>query len=74
MNRTDALYKFIVQYIEDNGRPPTLREMAAAIGTSSTGVATYHRDKLIRAGLLEHEPEISRGLKVSDTAEQEKQK
>lgn len=63
-DRTDTLYKFIRQYIEDNGRPPSLREMATAIDSKSTSIATYHRDLLIEAGLLEHEPEIARGIRL----------
>lgn len=55
---------FIRAYSSERGRPPTLREIGDAVGISSTNGVRYHLEVLKRAGLLEQDPMVSRGLRL----------
>ncbi len=47
-----AVYDFIRSYIEDNSIPPTVREIGAAVGLSSTSTVHAHIKTLKEKGLL----------------------
>jgi len=61
-----AVLAYIRQYIVKCGFAPTVREIARGVGLGSTSVVNYHLNRLVRAGLLERHPWISRGLAVPD--------
>jgi len=48
----DRLLAFYREYYEENGIPPTLREVADACNFSSTSVVYYHLGILIDRGLM----------------------
>jgi SOS-response transcriptional repressor LexA len=48
--RTVDLLAYLDSYFLENMRPPTIREIAAAIGTPSTSVASYYLANLVRSG------------------------
>ena len=51
--RQKRIIEYFIFYKEDhNGIPPTVREVAKAIGTPSSSVAFYHLKKLEEKGLL----------------------
>lgn len=52
-----------------NGYPPTVREIGAACGLSSSSTVAAHIDWLIRAGLLAGEPKRCRTLRVTERGE-----
>jgi len=51
-------------WIEQHGRPPTLREMAQRMGGSSTNAIRDHLRVLESKGCLKREARLSRGLEV----------
>jgi repressor LexA len=66
--RQQSMLEFIANYIHDHTRPPTIREIGEAVGISSTSVVNYNLTRLEEKGLLEREAEVSRGLRLTQTA------
>lgn len=66
--RQQGMLDYIHEYIEENGRPPTIREIGGAVRISSTSVVNYNLTKLQEKGLLERDAEVSRGLRLTDKA------
>jgi len=64
--RQKAMLAFIRKFIEENDYPPTIREIGAAVGISSTSVVNYNLDQLERKGHLIRNREVSRGLRLTD--------
>ncbi len=62
--RQEAIVNFIELFLDDNGYPPTIREIGKACGISSTSVVNYNLNKLEREGLLMRDREVSRGLRL----------
>jgi repressor LexA len=63
--RQKSILKFISDFVDSNGYPPTIREIGKACGISSTSVVNYNLNKLEREGLLTRDREVSRGLRLS---------
>ncbi len=61
-----AVLFFIVEYLGENGYPPSIREIQDEVGISSTSVVSYNLDKLAEAGLIERESTVSRGIRLSE--------
>ena len=40
--KQEKILAFINQYIEENGFPPAVREIGAAVGLKSTATVSYH--------------------------------
>lgn len=66
--RQKSILKYIWDYIQDSGRPPTIREIGAAVSISSTSVVNYNLTRLKERGLLDRDAEVSRGLRLTDLA------
>jgi len=64
--RQKAMLEFIRQFIDENDYPPTIREIGAAVGISSTSVVNYNLDQLERKGYIIRNREVSRGLRLTD--------
>ncbi|MBM2811639.1 MAG: lexA, partial [Chloroflexi bacterium] len=60
------MLQFIGSYMDDHGRPPTVREIGLAVGISSTSVVDYNLRVLERDGHLRRERELSRGIELPD--------
>ena len=60
--KTDKVYKFVVDYIEANGFPPSIREICAKVGIKSTATAYSYVDKLKERGLLGKSPMKKRAI------------
>lgn len=58
------VFEFIKSQIVETNRPPTLREMCAEFGMSSTGSVQDVVRALIKKGYIEKEPHVSRGIKI----------
>lgn len=54
----------IVRYVAVNGYPPSVRELGAAVGLSSTNTVAHHLHALERAGYLRRVPGRPRALQV----------
>lgn len=65
--RQEAMLEFIAEFVEENGYPPTIREIGKACSISSTSVVNYNLNKLERAELLTRDREVSRGLRLADS-------
>lgn len=59
------ILEFVGEYINDNGYPPSMREICSAAGISSTSVVSYNLDRLEEAGYITRDREVSRGLKLA---------
>ncbi|HEU5379309.1 MAG TPA: transcriptional repressor LexA [Ktedonobacteraceae bacterium] len=58
------IYDFIVNYMRDEGMPPTNREIGQAMKIASTGHVDYHLSMLEKKGYIIREPKKSRGIKL----------
>ena len=66
--RQEGMLQFIYTSIEDESRPPTIREIGGALDISSTSVVNYNLNRLKDKGLLERDKTVSRGLRLTDNA------
>lgn len=62
--RQKSILQFMAAYIDDNGFPPTIREIGTAAGIASTSVVNYNLNKLVSAGFLERSDRVSRGMRL----------
>ena len=56
------IYNFITKYMDENGRPPTNREIGHAVGIGSTGHVDYHLTVLEKKGFILRDRKTSRGI------------
>lgn len=63
--RRRRILRYIAREIDRHGYPPTIREIGAAVGISSTSLVNYHLLKLEDAGLIERSDAVSRGLSLT---------
>jgi repressor LexA len=66
--RQKGMLHYIHSSIEDESRPPTIREIGGALKISSTSVVNYNLNRLRDKGLLERDRTVSRGLRLTDSA------
>lgn len=64
--RQQRILNFIRQFIDEHDYPPTIREIGQAVNISSTSVVNYNLNKLVDAGLIERNAEVSRGLRLRE--------
>ena len=67
-DRQQRILDFIRSFVEEHDYPPTIREIGQAVDISSTSVVNYNLNKLVDAGLIERNAEVSRGLRMLDSA------
>ena len=60
------LIEFIHRHNVDIGWPPSVREIQSEFGMSSTSVVAYWVDKTVNAGLIERDPGVARGLRITE--------
>ena len=65
--KLDAIYKFIVDFTNENNYPPTVREIVAQFALSSTSLAHYYIDKLRKMGRISNEKNKNRSITTSST-------
>lgn len=58
------IYKFIKSYINEKSYPPSVREICAAVGLSSTSTVHGHLERLERKGLIKRDPTKPRTIEV----------
>lgn len=64
--RRKRVLEFIQTFIEDNGLPPTVRDIQLACDISSTSVVDYNLRVLDRDGFLNRKPDVARGIELLD--------
>ena len=55
---------FMLQFMEEKGYPPTVRDIQSGCGISSTSVVDYHLKVLEKEGRIRRDPEVSRGIEL----------
>ena len=63
--RQQEIWKFVVDYVERRGYPPTVREIGEAVGLASPSTVHAHLANLERAGLLRRDPTKPRALELN---------
>ncbi len=73
MTKHDALRKqriieYIATTVRDSGYPPSVREIAAAVGLASTSAVHHHLSALEKEGMLERDATQSRAMRLTPAA------
>lgn len=61
------VYKFIVNFVDENGFPPSVREICSKCNIKSTASVYYYIEKLKNQGLLQKSPSKKRALTLSNS-------
>lgn len=64
-DRQRNMLRYIESYLEENGFPPTIRQIGENTGINSTSVVNYNLNKLVAAGYLTRSQHVSRGLRLT---------
>ena len=64
--RQRAILEYLHEYIDQQGYPPTVREIGDAVGLRSPSTVHAHLAQLERAGLLRRDPTKPRALELAD--------
>ena len=62
--RQQEIWKFLTDYVDDHGYPPTVREIGEAVGLASPSTVHAHLANLERAGLIKRDPTKPRALEL----------
>lgn len=63
--KIEQVYNFTVEYINDNGFPPSVREICAKLNIKSTATAYSYLERLKEQGLLCKSPQKKRAITLS---------
>lgn len=63
-NKQEEILQYIDQFVTENGYPPSVREIGAAVGLRSTASVSYHLNHLQAKGLVTYEAGKKRALSV----------
>ena len=63
--RRQRILEFIARTVDERGYPPSVREIADAVGLASTSAVHHHLMALERTGLLERGSRSSRALRLT---------
>lgn len=66
--RQENILHYIRDYMAENKRPPTIREIGSNCKISSTSVVNYNLNRLSERGYIERSAEVSRGLALTPKA------
>jgi len=58
------IYEFIKSYANEKGYPPSVREICAAVGLSSTSTVHGHLERLEKKGLIKRDPTKPRTIEI----------
>jgi repressor LexA len=62
--RQQEIWDFLVDYVDQRGYPPTVREIGEAVGLASPSTVHAHLANLERAGLLKRDPTKPRAVEL----------
>jgi repressor LexA len=66
--RKQRIIEYIAATVRESGYPPSVREIAAAVGLASTSAVHHHLSALEREGFLERDATQSRALRLTPAA------
>lgn len=58
-----AIYRVVIEYQNDRGYPPTIREIGERVKIDSTSHIKYHLDQLVAKGMIDRAPGRSRSIR-----------
>ena len=64
--KQQRIYDYILDYTADNGYPPSVREIAAAVGLKSPSTVHFHLKALEEAGVINRGSGKTRAITASD--------
>lgn len=64
-DRQREVLAFLADYVRERGGAPSMREIGSAFGITSTNGVNDHLIALERKGLIDRDPLVSRGLRVT---------
>ncbi len=64
--RRQQILDYIHDFLQENGLPPTVRDIQKACEISSTSVVDYNLRLLDRDGYLNRRPDVARGIELLD--------
>lgn len=64
--RCASVLRVIDEWTDLNGYPPTLNEIGALAGISSSSMVVYHVDELVARGHLRKTPSVARATTITD--------
>jgi repressor LexA len=62
--RQQEIWNYLVEYVDQHGYPPTVREIGEHVGLASPSTVHAHLANLERAGLLKRDPTKPRALEL----------
>jgi len=62
--KQQRIIEFIRQFLVNRGYPPSIRDIQAGCGISSTSVVAYNLDILEKEGHIRRHPDVSRGIEL----------
>jgi repressor LexA len=62
--RQQEIWNYLVEYVDQHGYPPTVREIGEQVGLASPSTVHAHLANLERAGLLRRDPTKPRALEL----------
>ncbi len=63
-SKQQRVLDFIQRFVAERKRPPTVRDIQSGCNISSTSVVDYNLKKLVKAGNIRRQPEVSRGIEL----------
>lgn len=64
--RQQGILRFLQEFTDENGYPPSIREIGKAVGISSTSVVNYNLNRLVDEGYLDRDENVSRGIRLTE--------
>ena len=68
--RRQQILDYLHEFLQDNGLPPTVRDIQKSCDISSTSVVDYNLRLLERDGFIRRRPDVSRGIELLDDSGQ----
>ena len=65
-DKQQKILEYLNEFIENNGYPPTVREICAAVGLKSTATVSYHLSELKRLGKIQADSNKRRAISLPD--------
>jgi repressor LexA len=63
--RQQEIWQFLVEYVDDHGYPPTVREIGERVGLASPSTVHAHLANLERVGLIKRDPTKPRAIELT---------
>ncbi len=63
--RHQKILDYLDKRTNQQGYPPSIREIGEATGISSTSVVTYYLKQLVEMGMIERDPKFSRAVRLT---------